>query len=170
MLECSCSANAVQSVRAFENYQGIPRVLYINVLLASREKVICSSGNIGSRVTSRLSNLRKGKQTCCSPSTKKCAIFEHLTAQLTLLEFKNYSLISFGKVSIGGIRFSNSSFFEWSDTRKSSAAAALCTRLCQQESKLVILVSKPLSSHNDEIILCCQHQHYFPEHCSCSCR
>ena len=46
----------------------------------------------------------------CSPSIEKCANF-----------LRTHSLISFAKVSVGRIRFSKASFFEWSDTRKYSA-------------------------------------------------
>ena len=49
------------------------------------------------------------KAEVCSPFIEKCA---------NLL--RTHSLISFAKVSVGGIRLSKASFFEWSDTRKYS--------------------------------------------------
>ena len=39
-------------VAPFQNDQRIPSMLYVNVLLVSKENVICSSGNIGSLISS----------------------------------------------------------------------------------------------------------------------
>ena len=143
----------INQVAPFKNDWGIPSLpsaLYIYVSLAplSRENIIIRW------LTSGLSDLWKGGQTFCSPFIDKCA---------NLL--RTLSLISFAKVSIGGIRFSKASCFEWSDTRKYFLLPRRQFYLhvyVNRDQFLNGTRSTSLPSHNVEIILCCQHQHCFP--------
>ena len=74
--------NQVASFRTTKEY--LASVLYRNVLLVSREKVICSSsGNIGSLITTYQSDVTsqqpsKGRQTCCSPSIDNFRALDYL--------------------------------------------------------------------------------------------
>ena len=97
----------------------------------------------------------KRRTNFCSPSIEKCANF-----------LRTHSWISFAKVSVGGIRVSKASFFEWSDTTGEKQYLSLPRQqlyVCQQRSKLfeISLISKSLPSHYVEIIPCCQQQHCF---------
>ena len=97
-------------------------MLYLNVLLAAVGRILLvvvvilalwELPKVGD-VTSQRS--LKRRTNFCSPSIEKCANF-----------LRTHSLISFAKVSIGGIRFSKASFFEWSDTRKYSGYHFRCS-------------------------------------------
>ena len=91
-------------------------MLCVNVLLVSRENVICNSGNIGSLISSLpawrhvLEAFEKEDKLVVPLSSRNLQFSS--TSRLPIIQ--ELFLISFGKVSVVGIRIWKASF--WSDT------------------------------------------------------